>query len=196
MKTTTLFTITAMATTLLAGGALAQTNGTYLLTSSNTVSPGSPTTTIEIWAAWDAPANLTQFGGSNYDMTAGDGVFSNPTNILQGPSSSAGVANGNVITGGVNGMLWFPWPPWFPPDNPILLASYTWTATGFTPRTVDLFTSNTTNFIIAYVSSGQTIELFPDEFTPGSGVITVVPAPAVWFVVAVPLAAGTRRRRT
>ncbi len=34
-----------------AGGALAQTNGTFLLTSSNTVSPSSPTTTIEIWAA-------------------------------------------------------------------------------------------------------------------------------------------------
>ena len=199
MKTTTLFTLTAMTTALLAGGALAQTNGTFLLTSSNTVSPNSPTTRIGIWAAWDDPTKQYMFGGGNYDLTAGDGEFSNPIDIMLGPNSSTGVINGNVITGGVNGQIWIiPGCGFFgcPTNSPSLIALYDWTTTDFTPRTVGLFTSNTSLFTMINGWSGQRIELFPNEFTPGLGGITVVPAPAAWFVLALPLAAATRRRRS
>ncbi len=177
---------------LFAAPALAQTDGTYLLLSSNTVSPSSPTTTIEIWAAWDDPVALFYFSGGNYDLTAGDGEFSNPVNMLQGPGSTAGVATGNVISGGINGQLFFFTPLFL--DNPILLASYEWTTTNFSPRSVSLDTSNTTDFIVALISTGVPTRLFPQEFTPGSGVINVVPAPAAWLAIALPLVAGRRRR--
>ena len=199
MRTTTLFTMTAVTTALLAGGALAQTNGTYVLTSSNTVSPGSPTTTIEIWAAWDNPARVTMFGAGNYDLTAGDGFFSNPINVLNHPSSSTGVINGNVITGGMNGQIFIPPGCGFPGCPRVLstlLATYDWTATDFTPRSVDLFTSNTSLFIIINWVTPEWIELYPHEFTAGSGVINVVPAPAAWVVLALPGVAATRRRRS
>ncbi|MCH7792685.1 MAG: hypothetical protein IID31_10450 [Planctomycetes bacterium] len=195
MRTTTLFTMMAVTTALLAGRALAQTNGTYLLTSSNTVSPSSPTTTIAIWAAWDDPSRELIFGGGNYDLTAGDGVFSNPVNVLQGPGSSTGVINGNVITGGANGQILLPFPPWFPPANPILLATYDWTTTNFMARTVDLRTNNTSIFLLGDWRTVRVIELYPHEFTHGSGVINVIPVPAAWVVLALPLVAATRRRR-
>ncbi len=178
---------------LLTVPAHAQTNGTYLLTSSNTVSPSSPTTTIEIWAAWNDPTREYGFGGGNYDLTAGDGVFSNAANILNGPGSSAGIISGNVISSAGNGQVYIPTHP-VRTDNPILLATYDWTATDFTPRFVPLDTSNTTNFILVWNTTGGVFELYPNEFTPGSGVITVVPAPVAWFALALPLAACRKRR--
>ena len=199
MRTTTLFTMTAVTTALLAGGALAQTNGTYLLTSSNTVSPSSPTTTIAIWAAWDDPAPQFLFGAGDYDLTAGDGQFSNPINVMGGPGSSTGIITGNVISGGVNGQLYIPgvtckWG--CPLGGPELLATYDWTTTDFTPRAVDLRTSNTSIFIVFDPQTGNFVDLYPNEFTAGSGVINVVPAPGAWVVLALPLVADTRRRRS
>ena len=180
---------------LLASPALAQTSGTYLLTSSNTVSPSSPTTTIGIWAAWVDPGAQFVFAAANYDLTAGDGVFSNPVIVLYGPGSSTGVIAGNVIWGAVIGQL--VGPPFFPMnwDNPILLATYDWTTTGFTPRAVDLHTSNTNLFLVFNPFSQAHVDLYPHEFSHGSGVINVVPAPAVWVVLALPLVAASRRRR-
>ena len=175
--------------------ALGQSNATFLLTSSNQVSPSVPTVTISIWAAWTDPALMFIFTGGNYDLTAGDGVFSNPDNVLNGPGSTTGVITGNVISGAANGQLLLPLPPWFPPTNPILLASYEWTTTHFTPRAVGLHTSNTTIFQVGDPINGGFIGLYPHEFTAGSGVINVVPAPAVWFVLGLPLVAATRRRR-
>ena len=177
----------------LAAPALAQTNGTFVLTSSNNVSPSLPITTISIWAAWDDPSGELIFGAGNYDLTAGDGVFSNPVNVLNGPGSSAGMANGNVITGGVNRQILYPFPT--PVFNPILLARYDWTTADFTARAVDLLTSNTNFFVLGDWRTLRFIELFPIRFTPGSGVINVVPAPAVWVVLALPLVTATRRRR-
>ena len=178
--------------------ALGQTDATYLLLSSNTVRPSSPTTTIEIWAEWVDPGALYAFVGADYDLTAGDGVFSNPVNVLGGPASSTGVIAGNLISGASNGQI--PWTtpfPWVPiRDNPILLATYDWTTTDFTPRMVDLHTSSTSAFIVGLIATGLTFQLYPQEFTPGSGAINVVPAPAAWIVLALPLAAATRRRRS
>ena len=177
--------------------ALAQTDGRYLLTSTNTVSPGSPTTSIGIWATWTDPNAEWVFAGGNYDLTAGDGVFSNPFRMLNAPGSTTGVIAGNVISGGIIGQVLF-WPPILHTrrDNPILLATYDWTTTVFTPRAVNLHTSNTSLFGVFSLFTGEIAELYPNEFTPGSGVINVIPAPAVWVVFALPLAAATRRRRS
>ena len=181
----------------LAAPAFAQTNGTFVLSSSHTVSPTTPITTIEIWATWVNPGVTWVFAVGDYDLTAGEGVFSNPVNVLQGPGSSTGVIAGNVISGAVNGQLHIPSiGAWGSLDNPILLATYDWTTTDFTPRTVSLHTSNTANFYVARYSDGKIVNLFPQEFTPGSGVINVVPAPAGWVVLALPLVAATRRRRS
>ena len=187
-------TYTSLLMVLFTVPALAQTDGTYLLVSSNTVSPTSPITTIGIWAAWNDPAQQFMFGGGNYDLTAGDGVFSNPVNVLNGPGSSTGVIAGSVITGGANAQLWTPL-GWFNLDNPILLATYAWTTLDFNPRTVGLDTSNTSVFIVRDFNTGRAVELYPHEFTPGSGAISVVPAPVAWVVLALPLVAATRRRR-
>ena len=153
-----------------------QTNGTFLVQSSNTVSPATPTTTIEVWAAWAGPIPEFMFGAGDYDLVAGEGQFSNPVNVLNGPSSSAGVITGNVIAGALNQQLYIP--PFFPgsSENPILLATYTWTTTDFTPRAVDLRTNNTSVFVVFSSFTGNIIELFPNNFTPGTGAIAVIAA--------------------
>ena len=190
-------TMTCLLAVFFSVPALAQTDGTYLLVSSNTVSPATPTTTIEVWAAFVDPRGEWIFAGGDYDLTAGDGVFSNPGIVLNGPGNTAGVITGNVISGAIIGQLVF-FPPGFFPmnwDNPILLATYDWTTTDFRARSVDLHTSNTSIFIVFSPFTGEHVQLYPHEFTPGSGVINVVPAPAAWVVLALPLVAATRRRR-
>ena len=165
-----------LATVFVSVPSLAQTNATFLLTSSNTVSPGSPTTTIGIWATWTDPGILFVFGAGDYDLTASDGQFSNPVNVLRGPGSSTGVIVGNVISGAVNGQLNIPSLPPTPAINPILVATYDWTTTDFMPRTVDLDTSNATVFTVSFLRYPKPtlyVELYPDEFFPGSGVIIV-----------------------
>lgn len=184
----------AVLTSLLAVPALAQTDATYLLVSSNTVSPTTPTTTIEVWTTWVDPGALFVFMAADYDLTAGDGIFSNPVNVLRGPGSSTGVIAGNIISGGRNGQLLNPIPPVWSHDNPILLATYDWTSTDFTPRTVDLRTENTSVFVVFRPLWG-TVDLYAQEFTPGAGVINVIPAPAAWPLAALLLVSPGRRRR-
>ena len=175
---------------------LAQTDATYLLVSSNTVSPTTPTTTVEVWATWADPGAEWVFSRGNYDLSAGDGVFSNPVNVLNARGSTTGVITGNMISGAFLGQFHIPSIGLIGlRDNPILLATYDWTTTNFTARRVSLDTSNTGSFLIVTWDGTNTIQLFPNSFTAGSGVINVVPGPAAWFVVAVPLAACTRRRR-
>ena len=183
---------------------LGQTDATYLLLSSNEVSPSSPTTTVEVWATWVDPKVEWVFANADYDLTAADGVFSNPVNVLNGPGSSTGVLGGNVISGAANSQFHIPqFGLLASRDNPILLATYDWTTTNFTPRTVSLDTSNTTAFIVAWWDPQAYLipdppfprNLFPWRFTPGSGVINVIPAPGAWLVLALPLLAATRRRR-
>ncbi len=193
----------ALLTVFLAAPALAQFDGTYLLVSTNTVSPTTPITTIEIWATFVDPKFEWIFGNGDYDLTAGGGEFSNPVNVLNGPNSSTGVIAGNVISDAFNGQLHIPPLGFFGSrDNPILLATYDWTTTNYTPRSVSLQTSNTTSFLVALWEippfpppPGVTVQLFPGAFTPGSGVINVIPTPAAWLVLALPLLAATRRRR-
>ena len=181
--------------------AVAQTDGTYLLVSTNAVTPTTPTTTIEVWATWIDPTAEWIFSRGNYDLAAGEGVFSNPVNVLNASGSTTGVITGNVITGAFLGQFHLPSIGLIgSQDNPILLATYDWTTSNFTPRTVSLDTSNTTIFEIvewAYpILHPIRLNLFPGSFTAGSGVINVIPAQAAWMVLALPLVAGTRRRRS
>ena len=185
----------SLLTVLFAVPALGQTDGTYLLVSSNTVTPVTPLTTIEFWAAWVDPGALFAFWGGNNDLTAGDGVFSNPVNMFPGFGTTTGVIAGNVISGAALGQANRCTSSGCPvSDNPILLATYDWTATDFTPRAVGLFTSNTSHFVVAHQSFGNLIQLYPQEFTPGSGVINVVPAPAAWPLAVLLLVSPGRRR--
>ena len=186
-------------TVILSAPAFAQFDATYLLVSSNTVSPSSPTTTIEVWATWTDPGLQFPylFLRSDYDLTAGDGEFANPAVILRG---TAGVIAGNVVSGANIYQIHFPAIGFFgSEDNPILLATYEWSTADFSPRIVSLDTSNTTSFLLDEATLRSTsgpIQMYPYEFTPGTGVIHVVPAPAAWFVLALPLATARRRRRS
>ncbi|MCH7792801.1 MAG: hypothetical protein IID31_11055 [Planctomycetes bacterium] len=193
----------SLLTVFLAAPTLGQITGTYLLSTSNAVSPGAPTTTIGVWATWTDPNAEWAFATGDYDLAAGDGVFSNPVNVLNGPGSSAGVIASNMISGAVNGQLHIPQIGLLASrDNPILLATYDWTTSNFIPRSVSLDTSHTTFFEIgwwdpkAYANPHPPyLRLFPSAFTPGSGVIIVIPVPAAWVVLALPLVAASRRRR-
>jgi hypothetical protein len=175
----------------------AQTDGTYLLRSTNTVGPSSPFATIEVWATWLDPGEQFRFARGDYNLTASDGAFSNPVNVLNGPGTTTGVIVGNMISGARNGQILIPTIPPIPiPFNPVLLAVYDWSTTDFTPRTVSLDTSNTSVFTVGIPRIGEPpilSELFPNNFTPGSGIITIVPAPAAWVVLALPLVARRRR---
>jgi len=202
MRTTPLpILASAAAAMVFVHGVTAQTNATFVFTSSNTVSPATPTTTVGIWATWDdLPLPEYLFSGADYDLTAGDGLFSNPVNVLQPLNilgTSAGTTVGNMVLGARNTQLHIPAGVGFfgNPDNPILLATYDWTTADFTPRSVRLETSNTTGFDVAALLTGSILSLFPQAFAPGSGGITVVPAPAAWFVLCVPMAMAMRRRR-
>ena len=187
---------------LFAVPAVAQSDATYLLVSSNTVSPTTPITTIEVWATWVDPFAQWIFGAGDYDLTASDGQFSNPVNVLNGPGSTTGMIAGNVISGALNLQLHFPSMGFIGSrDRPMLLATYDWTTSNFTTRSVNLDTSNTTTFrilawwIVPPPPTAGSLQLFPRSFSAGSGVIIVIPVPAAWVVLALPLVAASRRRR-
>ncbi len=180
----------------LATVASAQSGGTYMITSSNVVDKNTPSTTIEIWAIWTGPDYL--FLGGTFDLTAGDGTFGNENNIIMGPGTTAGVAAGNVVTGAVLGQIHIPsLGPLFEgdPANPLLLGSYSWTTTDFTARTVPVDTSNTVNFLLGLIETGATLQLFPGEFTAGSGSIEVIPAPSALALLGLGGLVAARRRR-
>ena len=183
----------ATATVLFSVPTFAQMNGTFLITSTNTVSPSSPTTTIEMWANWSRPGFF--FGAGDYDLTANEGLFSDPKAVLPHFLNTPGIIGpGNVVTGAALGQAVLPGFLGIL-DNPILIATYTWSTTDFSPRQVNLRTSETSLFVVVDTATLALVDLFPSEFTPGSGLITVVPAPAAWLALAIPLVA-TRRRRS
>ena len=82
-------------------------------------------------------------------------------------------------------------------QNPVLVWSVDWTTADFTPRTVSLDTRNTTTFQIGTNSTQigmNLLELYPHGFTPGTGVIQVVPSPAIATLLVLG-AVMLRRRR-
>ena len=182
----------------IAATASAQTHSTYVMTQSNFVIPPDPVTTIEVWATWTDPIGPFVFTAGNYDLTAGDGAFLSGTNILNGPGSSVGVISGNTISGASNGQIHDPMSGIHGiPDNPILLATYVWTTTDFTPRPVSLETLNTSSFIVAGTLTGATTQLSPLSFSGGLGVIWVgiPPSPSTVSALALGGLIAARRKR-
>jgi hypothetical protein len=183
----------------LASVATAQQGG-WLVTSSNTVSPLQPTTTIEVWAWYDNPQNGLAFALGDFDFVAGDGLFSNEQVYLPvfgagNPGSTPGTVNGSTVEGVLVGQL-FGMLGWFPnQDNPIRVWSADWTTTNFAGRAVNLDTSATTQFVLGDISTGATTQLYPQGFSPGTGIIQVVPTPASAVPMVVVGALILRRRR-
>ncbi len=181
--------------------ALAQTNGRYELVLVGEVTPTSPTLTVEVWAAWDDPQMNYLFGGGNYDLDASEVGWTGVQLVLgltvppvpPGPNRP-GVINGASVQGAAIGQTLL---PGFigNPDNPILLATYEWTATDFTPRTIDFVTSNTNKFNVAAILTGAWTQLFPGHFSPGSAAY-VIPAPSPLALLALGSIVAARRRRT
>ncbi|MCH8269734.1 MAG: hypothetical protein IH985_00790 [Planctomycetes bacterium] len=186
-----------------AGAACAQTNATYLITFDGQVTPQNPTMTVEIWATWVDPPVEHLFGEGDYDLTAGDGLFLSGAKHLSGAGSTIGVLVGNTVTGAIFRQVHIPQFGIFGlSGNPILLATYEWTTTDFTPRSVVFETSNTTTFLIAEVlypfwRKKPTFQLYPWAFTRGRNVY-VIPAPgsaALLGVFALGVIGRGRRQR-
>jgi len=190
---------TTLATIAFASGASAQSNATFLLTASNEVTPASPSTTISIYAAWDQPNPCDFiFGAANYDLVAAEGEFTSATlRLSSSPPNRVGVLNGNRVDGAAIGQLHIPAIGIFGnTKNVVLLVDYEWTTTDFTARSVDLTTENTTNFSIVPPTGGVAINMVDQgRFVPGSGSITVVPAPSTLTAFAAVTLVAARRRR-
>lgn len=185
-----------------AAGAQA-TNATFIIESSNDVSPSSSSTTISVYAVWDQPVPPGRWGSytliaANYDLVAEETAFTDASLASSPIRGTPGVLMGNRVNAAAVQQLHAPalgvWSNW---DNPILLAQYTWTTTYFAQRTVDLTTENTSTFSVAPTYGGVSIDLVEQgRFAPGTGRIIVVPAvPTVALLGATTCLAMARRRR-
>ncbi len=187
-----------LAVYVLVSTAAAQQGG-WLIESSNVVSPSQPTTTVEVWAWFDDPTGERDaFGLGNFDFIAADGEFSNAQTYLWGPGFTPGTVRGNGVIGAFVGQWWGGVGIWAYTHSPILAWSADWTTADFTPRTVSLDTRNTTTFQIGTNSTHagmNLLELYTPGFTPGTGMIEVVPSPASATPVLVLGAVMLRRRR-
>ena len=183
----------------------AQTNATYLITFDGQVTPQNPTMTVGIWATWEDPAREWVFAAGTFDLTAGDGLFTNLRNPLPG-TGYIGRTVGNQIIGGNGGQFHLPILGFIGSrDNPILFLIADWTTTDFTPRSVVFETSNTYSFFVAEwgdpfatpPTGGATMQLYPHHFTHGRNVY-VIPTPAsaaMLGVFAMGVMGRGRRRR-
>ena len=188
--------ITPLAACVAVSTAAAQQGG-WLIESSNTVTPSNPTTTVEVWAWYDNPQGRLAFAYGNFDLVAGDGLFSNARVHLNqaNPSATPGVVNGSIVEGALVGQAFGILGLYANEDNPILVWSAHWTTTDFTPRIVSLNTRNTTDFRVAEILNGAQTQLYPQGFAPGTGMIEVVPSPASAMPLVVVGAMMLRRRR-
>ena len=188
---------TSLFASLALASVTAAQQGGWLIESSNIVSPSQPTATIEVWAWFDDPTRVRNtFGLGDFDFLAGDGAFSNLQSRLF--RFSLGTAVGSGVVGVRVGQIWGFAGITASSQNPILAWSAQWTTTDFTPRAVSLDTLNTTTFNIGINSthSGmRLLELYPEGFIPGTGMIEVVPSPASAVPLVVVGAVMLRRRR-
>jgi hypothetical protein len=171
------------------------------------VSPSNPEVTIRMSAWWDDGGDPTWFAfwRGDFDLL-GDpsGGFAGPRLLLvsnppqpQPPNASAGTPSGGDILGVFVEQNHHQFGPWANPANPMPLWESEWTTSDFTPRTIDLATSNTTTFDIycCFPWGTGAPNHTPRAIIPGSAKITVVPAPASAFLALAAALPLVRRRR-
>jgi hypothetical protein len=167
---------------------------TYEIRVSNPVSPGTPSTTVEVWADWDSDL-FYAFAAAEWSLrgdTSGD--FSGPASAFTDP----GQDNGTPMTGDVvdiiTGQLQFPLGGLIADtSDSILIWSGTWSTTDFTARTVDLAT-DTSRYSLYLDDTGLSSDVTPTVLE-AAGQIQVVPAPASLALLGLGGLAAARRRR-
>jgi hypothetical protein len=186
--------ITVLGVAALAGLASAQpSNPTFIIEASNDVSPAMPTTTITVSATWDEQEEHV-FSGADYDLVATGGEFTSANLILIFTGNTPGTPSGARVNGASIGQIHNGSVPGRS-GNPIELASYEWTTTNFSPRTIDFSTENTTQFgVTNRFRYGPVIHIF-GTFTPGSGSLVVIPAPPAAALLGIGALIAARRRR-
>jgi len=194
----------SLAATLLlaAGAAHAQTPGTVVIEVDEPLLAPGASTTVRLLAGYGgddysmagiATSLLADAGGRDVSGAWSDWALVAP---MDGPGTTAGVAEGNGFAGIIAGQLNFPIGGIFsePDPNPTPFWAATFTAPldddGFT---VDLSTL-TTRFEVYVDRFSSRSESRMDGLTEGAATIFVVPAPASALVLALGLA-GVRRRR-
>lgn len=170
------------------------TPNTYEIRVSNVVSPGTPSTTVEVYAVWDSDLYYA-FQGADWNLLGdGTGAFSGPASAFAAPGQVGGTPTGGDVLGIVTGQIHMPMGGIFADtSHPILLWTATWSTTDFTNRTVDLLTE-TDMYNLFSDASGVGADVTPTVFE-AAGRIVVIPAPASLALLGLGGFAALRRRR-
>jgi len=183
MKTTAFIIVAGFA-----AAASAQTMTMYW-TTSGVINDGE-TGTATLWAQMD-PGSVG-FAGSIYNFStdgAGTYTFDNLLDELTDDGTDDGMGN-------VTNIESFQLPPFFNPnfvaDNPIAIATFTYTPDTYTPHTVNFTTADHQNFSVYTDDFGTSAEY--SGIVEG-GSFEVVPAPASVALLGLGGLVATRRRR-
>ncbi|MEO1009210.1 MAG: PEP-CTERM sorting domain-containing protein [Planctomycetota bacterium] len=187
--------IAAIAVAAMSATALASldTNG-YEIRVSNVVSPGTPSTTVEVWADWDSPTFFA-FAAAEFDLSADtSGMFSGPASAFSDPGQEPGDIEVDGVENIVVGQLQFPPGGLFADtSDPILVWSATWSTTDFSTRSVPLATI--TDQYTLYTGSDGSSSDVTMTVIEATGAIRVIPAPASLALLGLGGLAAARRRR-
>lgn len=170
------------------------TPNTYEIRVSNVVSPSQPSTTVEVYAQWDADLYYA-FAAAEWNLR-GDatGDFSGPASAFTDPGQVGGTPMGGDVTGIITGQLQFPAGSLFADtSDPILIWSGTWSTTDFTNRFVDLQTE--TDRYSLYLDDTGLSSQVTSTVLEAAGQIEVIPAPASLALVGLGGLVALRRRR-
>ena len=198
----------SMAVLVLSNTAAAQYDkGTWLFeVIGGPVSPSNPSVTVRLYAAFPKITSSSAFGAGGFNVLSDDPngeFFGVERGFGLGPSPFCGYGflgtpTPSTVPGNVVGQLGI---LGCVPGTamPLLVWQASWTTQDFTPRTVEISSDGTTYFQIYSSASayefGPDVQLFPDKFEHGSGVIQVVPAPSALALLLTGAALTTRRRR-
>lgn len=170
------------------------TPNTYEIRVSNPVSPGTPSTTVEVYAQWDSDL-FYAFAAANWSLrgdTSGD--FSGPASAFSDPGQFDGMPDSGDVRDIITGQLQFPTGGIFADtSDPILIWSGTWSTSDFTPRFVDLATD--TNRYNLYLDDTGLSRDVTATVLEAAGQIQVIPAPASLALLGLGGLAAARRRR-
>lgn len=167
---------------------------TYEIRVSNVVSPGTPSTTVEVWADWDSDL-FYAFAAAEWNLRGdASGDFSGPASAFTDPGQEDGNPLGGDVLDIVTGQLQFPAGSIFADrSDPIMIWSGTWSTTDFTARNVDLATE-TIRYNLYLDDTGLSTDV-TSTVIEAAGQIEVIPAPASLALVGLGGLAAIRRRR-